>query len=130
MITSLVNHSISVINILIMIGTVKFSGDQYVVHHRDSIFIFPCSLSWTDRNLIINLQETLWRKRQRLVANPTLFPQKKFTVSVFYAINIFITTSIISNRQTLIVGRKIPHFFWFCLPCFLFTMIWNKKQNN
>ena len=45
----------------------------------------------------------------------------------------YLTPSMISNWQILIVRRenafcKFHTFFVFCLPCFLFTMFWNKKK--
>ena len=77
-------------------------------------------LKFLDTPLIFvqyTIQETHWSK-------PYLFPQKKF-VSVFYAI---FNTIYNQNRQTLIVPfvNSTP-FFRFCILCFLFTMIWNKK---
>ena len=75
-------------------------------------------------------QEKHWRMRKKNGRKPYLFPQKK-VVSVFYAINI-LTLYFISIWQTFIVRRenafcKFQTFFRFCLPCFLITLIWNKK---
>ena len=74
--------------------------------------IFICTTQKSNRNIYSmhrNFSCTRNKTRNTLTQaskngrKPYLFPQKKF-VSVFYAINI--ASSIISNRQTLIVRRE------------------------
>ena len=65
---------------------------------------------------------------------PYLLPQKKF-VSVFYAINIFNTIYYFKPTNFIVCRENAfckfhTFFFGFFLPCFLFTMLWNRKLDK